>query len=107
MDLFIGTPGQGCGGGDPINTYYYLSHEGIVSGGDYGDKTGDTCLRARMPTLIFLIANRKCRIYPLFIASFIASHNSVMRHDSLPRATDTVDGRHGADAALRWPEQDL
>ena len=21
MDLFIGTPGQGCGGGDPINTY--------------------------------------------------------------------------------------
>eukprot|EP01050_Picozoa_sp_SAG11_P017991 SAG11_NODE_2656_length_3121_cov_2.233212_6_plen_287_part_00 len=49
MDLFIGTPGQGCGGGAPMNTYYYLSHEGIVSGGDYGDKTGDTCLPYLVP----------------------------------------------------------
>ena len=49
MDLFIGTPGQGCGGGAPMNTYYYLSHEGIVSGGDYGDQTGDTCLPYLVP----------------------------------------------------------
>ena len=33
----------------PLDTYYYLSHEGIVSGGDYGDKTGDTCLPYLVP----------------------------------------------------------
>ena len=49
MDLLIGTPGQGCGGGAPMNTFYYLSHEGIVSGGDYGDTTGDTCLPYLVP----------------------------------------------------------
>jgi cathepsin B len=55
MDLFIGTPGQGCGGGDPINTYYYLSHEGIVSGGDYGDKSGDTCLPYLVPPTLSMV----------------------------------------------------
>ena len=52
MDLFIGTPGQGCDGGAPMNTYYYLSHEGIVSGGDYGEKDGKTCLPYLVPPTV-------------------------------------------------------
>ena len=61
MDLFIGTPGQGCAGGDPINTYYYVSHEGIVSGGDFGDKAGDTCLPYLVPpTLVDTVPTPQC-----------------------------------------------
>ena len=66
MDQFIGTPGQGCGGGDPINTYYYMGHEGIVSGGDYGDVSADTCLpylvppSARGTRLVSTVPTPKC-----------------------------------------------
>jgi hypothetical protein len=34
---------------DGHSTALSLSHEGIVSGGDYGDKTGDTCLPYLVP----------------------------------------------------------
>ena len=60
MDQFIGTPGQGCGGGDPINTYYYLSHEGIVSGGDYGETDGKTCLPYRVAAMSDTVPTPKC-----------------------------------------------
>eukprot|EP01045_Picozoa_sp_COSAG04_P019012 COSAG04_NODE_1805_length_5534_cov_3.875989_5_plen_178_part_00 len=44
MDQFIGTPGQGCAGGDPQNAMIYLWKFGVVSGGDYGETDHKTCL---------------------------------------------------------------
>eukprot|EP01051_Picozoa_sp_SAG22_P014142 SAG22_NODE_1675_length_3830_cov_4.460198_2_plen_404_part_00 len=79
MDQFIGTPGQGCGGGDPINTYYYMGHEGIVSGGDYGDKTGDTCLPYLVPPTVSVadtvptplcVGQNKTYNYPTCVANY-------------------------------------
>ena len=49
MDQFIGTPGQGCAGGDPQNAMVYLSMYGVVSGGDYGESDHKTCLPFAVP----------------------------------------------------------
>ena len=49
MDQFIGTPGQGCAGGDPQNAMVYAWRNGIVSGGDYGEKDHKTCLPFAVP----------------------------------------------------------
>ena len=49
MDQQIGTPGQGCAGGDPQNAMYYLWKVGVVSGGDYGETDGRSCLPYMVP----------------------------------------------------------
>ena len=45
----IGTPGQGCAGGSPQNAFVYLNMYGAVSGGDYGETDGKTCLPYQVP----------------------------------------------------------